>query len=116
MKALALPVLLLALVAAKDDPLAGRAPGAPARCIDPIRVTGPEITRAGTIIYRGSAKRLWVSTPIGTCPALRPYSTLVIDRFGVDLCRGDRFRVLDPPSRIASATCRFGPFVPWVKQ
>ena len=116
MKTLALPVLLLALVAAKDDPLAGRTPGEAARCIDLLLATGPQITRTGSIIYRGTRKRLWVSTPIGACAALRPYSVLVIDRFGADLCRGDRFRVLDPPSTIPSATCQFGPFVPWVKQ
>lgn len=111
----ALPLLALALVAAKDDPLAGRVAGTPVTCIDPSLSDGPQITDAGTIVYRRGGKRLWVSTPIGRC-TLRPLSTLIVERYGSQLCRNDRFRVIDPPQSIPSAYCRFGAFVPWDKK
>lgn len=111
----ALPLLAFALVAAKDDPLAGRIAGKPQQCISPDIASGPQITDTGTIIYRRTNKRLFVSTPIGTCRSLRPLTTLVIERYGSQICRGDRFRVIDPPSRIPSPFCRFGAFVPWDK-
>ena len=114
--AFALPALMLTLVAAKDDPFAGRVAGEPVQCIDPSFAGGPEITDQGTIIYRSVGKRIYVTTPIGPCPSLRPYTTLIVERFGSQQCRNDRFRVIDPPSRIPSAFCRFGSFVPWVKR
>ncbi|HVF93844.1 MAG TPA: hypothetical protein VM900_05985 [Sphingomonas sp.] len=115
MKAALLPALMLALVAAADDPLARRTAGPPQPCIDPNLASSPQITDQGTIIYRGTAKRLWVSTPVGHCPMLRPFTTLIIERFGSQLCRNDRFRVLEPGATIPSAACRFGEFVPWDK-
>ena len=115
-RTLALPALLLALVAAKDDPLAGRVAEAPVQCIDPSFANGPQITDQGTIIYRPTGKRLYVTTPIGPCPSLRPFTTLIVERFGSQQCRNDRFRVLEPTSRIPGPFCRFGSFVPWVKK
>lgn len=106
---------MLVLVAAKDDPLAGRSPGEPVDCIDSDDASGIQITDAGTIIYQRTNRRLWVTTPMGRCPSLRPLTTLVVERFGAQLCRGDRFRVVEAPSSIPSAYCRFGPFVPWEK-
>lgn len=114
--ALALPALMLALVAAKDDPLAGRVAEKPVQCIDPSFSGGPEITTQGTIIYRPVGKRIYVTTPIGPCPSLRPNTTLIVERFGSQQCRNDRFRVIDPPQTIPSPFCRFGSFVPWVKR
>lgn len=113
--AFVLPVLLLALAAAKDDPLAGRAAGVAADCIDVDEASGVQITDAGTIIYQRTARRLWVTTPVGGCPGLRPWGTLIVERFGSQICRGDRFRVVEAPSRIPSGVCRFGAFVPWEK-
>lgn len=115
-RVLPLLVLALTLVAAKDDPLAGRVAGKPVQCIDPSMMDGPQITDAGAIIYRRGGKRLWVSTPIGRCPSLRPLSTLIVERYGSQLCRNDRFRVIDPPQSIPSSYCRFDTFVPWDKK
>ena len=112
--ALTLPLIALALVAAKDDPLAGRTPGKPTQCISPDVSSGPVITDNGQIIYRRTERRIWVSTPLDGCPSLRPLTTLVVERYG-QICRGDRFRVIDPPLRIPGPFCRFGPFVPWDK-
>lgn len=113
---------LLALVAAlplsgaaKRDPLAGRIAGPPQHCINTFPSTdGPVAIGRNTIIYRQNPKRTWVSHPQGACPALRDFTTLIIDRQeGSQLCDTDRFRVLAPGETIPSAYCRFGPFIPY---
>lgn len=108
--ALALP---LALGAAAKDPLAGRVAGKPVNCIDTSTVgNGPIIVDNKTILYqRGS--RTWKTSPIGACPALRPLTTLIMIRYGSQLCRNDRFRVLEPGVSIPSAFCRFDAFTPY---
>jgi len=114
--ALALPAIALALVAAKDDPLAGRVAGKPLRCVDLSRVSGPQITEDGAIIYRRTERTLYVSRPVDHCPSLRPLDTLVVEIYGGQTCAGDRFRTITPPLSIPSAYCRFGPFVPYEKR
>ena len=116
MKALALAAVALALVAARDDPLKGYAvSGKPENCIQPFSNDGPQIVDAHTILYREGASRFWRTGPIGACPALRPFTTLIVERFGGQLCRNDRFRVLEPGVRIPSAYCRFDRFTPYTK-
>lgn len=104
---------LLPLVAASTDPLEGRVAGKPQTCIHPFDNAGPTIVDSHTILYRDGA-RIYRST-IDHCPALRPFSTLIVERYGSGLCRHDRFRVIDPPQSIASAYCFFGDFVPYTK-
>ena len=74
---------------------------------------GPDVVDQHTILYRRGAT-VYRSTIEG-CPALRPLTTLVVDRYGTQLCRNDRFRVLEPNGIIPSAYCRFGTFVPYTK-
>lgn len=116
MRAALLAALALPLAAAKSDPLAGRVAGPPSNCIDLQRVQGPDIVDSHTILYRQSGKRIWRATPVGNCPALRPISTLIVDVYNDQLCRNDRFRVIEPGSIIPSAYCRFGRFVPYDKR
>ena len=116
MKRLALVALLpLALTAAKSDPLAGRIAGPPQQCINPSSTTNAAIADEGMVVWRESGRRWWVARPIGPCPSLRPMNTLIIERWGSQLCRNDRFRVLTPGQAIASAPCRFGDFVPYTR-
>lgn len=107
--------LVLALAAARSDPLAGRVAGPPSECIDINRIQGPDIVDANTIIYRQSGKRLWVTHPVGPCPSLRPLNTLIVDVYNSQLCRNDRFRVLEPGANIPSGYCRFDRFIPYDK-
>ncbi|WP_374942630.1 hypothetical protein [Sphingomonas sp.] len=104
---------LLPLVAASTDPLEGRIAGKPQTCINPSSNVGPEIVDAHTILYRDGA-RIYRTT-IDHCPALRPFATLIVERFGTSLCRHDRFRLIEPPQTIASGYCFFGDFVPYTK-
>lgn len=115
MSRIALAALLpLALTAATSDPLAGRVAGAPQQCIDPRSNTNAVIEEGGRILWR-DGRRWWVATPVGPCPSLRPMNTLIIERWGAQLCRNDRFRVITPGQMIPSAPCRFGDFVPYTK-
>jgi hypothetical protein len=110
---LAAAVALLPLVAASTDPLDGRVAGKPQTCIHPSSNTGPTIVDAHTILYRDGA-RIYRTT-IDRCPALRPTSTLIVERFGTGICRRDRFQVIEWPQSIPSNPCFFGDFVPYTK-
>lgn len=115
-RALPLVLALGLLAGAKDDPLAGRIPGPPQRCMDTLASgTNPAIYDNRTIAYRQSSRRIWVTHPVGACPALRPLAVLIVERFGTQQCQNDQFRVVDPPGSIPSGICRFGPFVPYDK-
>lgn len=106
--------LLLPLVAAASDPLAGRVAGLAVQCIGVSSTGGPDIVDARTILYRRGADTLY-RTEIEGCPALRPSSTLIVELYGGRMCRNDRFRVLGPSTTIPSGYCRFGSFVPYRK-
>lgn len=105
---------LLPLAATASDPLAGRVAGAPRQCIDVSATTGPDIVDSQTILYRRNASTLYRTTVEG-CPSLRPMATLIVEMYGSQLCRNDRFRVLEPGVAIPSAPCRFDDFVPYTK-
>ena len=105
-----------ALLAADRDQLAGRIAGKPQTCI-PVSTTsigGPAIVDARTLLYRDGT-RLYRTGPRGPCPALRPFATLIVDVYGSQICRGDRFRIREPNSIIPSGACLFADFVPYTK-
>lgn len=110
---LALVLILTAGASAADDPLAGRVAGPPVDCIPLGQGVSPQIVDQQTILYRQSGRRIWRTGPIGACPALRPDVTLIVEPFSGELCRNDRFRVLEPGAFIASGSCRLGAFTPY---
>ncbi len=113
---LAAIALALPLLAAKSDPLAGRIVGSPQNCISLSSTNGPSIIDKQTILYtEGAGRRVWKTGPIGACPSLEPLTTLIVDVYGGQLCRNDRFRVLTPGTSIPSAYCRFTAFTPYTR-
>ena len=42
-------------------------------------------------------------------------STMIVDVYGGQLCRNDRFRLVEPGLSIPSAYCRFSGFTPYDK-
>ncbi|MBY0583597.1 MAG: hypothetical protein K2P68_11850 [Sphingomonas sp.] len=117
------PLALLVLGAARDgaanggtgdleQALAGRAPGAPVRCINNASAAVPQIIDRSTLIYR-SGVHLWRNTLPSACPSLAKNAILIVDLYGTQLCRNDRFRTITPNAIIASGTCRLGDFVPY---
>lgn len=114
-RTLVLAAAVAALPAADRDPLAGRVAGPPQTCISlGAAVDGPTIVDQHTILYR-SGSRIYRTGPRGTCPALRPFTTLIVEVYGGQLCRNDRFRVKEPNSIIPSGTCLFTDFTPYSK-
>lgn len=113
--ALALVSTLLVSAAATKDPFAGYVAQAPVDCIDPQFAQGPAIYPPNTIIYRRTERILYRTRPIGTCPALRSDSTLIVEIFGGQLCKHDRFRTREPGDIIPGPVCQFDSFVPYRK-
>jgi hypothetical protein len=111
-RALALAALLPLAAAADRDPLEGRIAGKPVNCID-AQTYQPSIVDSRTILYRSTNRRIYRTGPVGNCPSLEPLSTLVVDLYGSQLCRNDRFRVVSPGISIPSAYCRFSDFTPY---
>ena len=110
-----LAVLAMPLLAATSDPLAGRVAGKPESCIELSRMSGPAIYDGGMIVYRQSGRRIWVTHAVDSCPALRPFSQLIVEPTGAQLCHNDRFRTFEPGDIIPSAYCRFARFTPYDK-
>jgi hypothetical protein len=116
---LLVPLALAAtLIAARDDPLgkalAGRVAGKPVSCIAASWVNGPTIIDERTILYReGAGRRVWITHPRGRCVRLRDPATLITQIYGGNICRNDRFQLLESGSSIPSAFCRFDDFTPY---
>lgn len=94
--------------------LEGRAAGAPANCMPYNQMGGPQVIGEGAVLYRENGNRTWLARTEGECPALRRDVVLVVEPFsGGQLCRNDRFRVLERGASIPSGYCRFGSFTPY---
>lgn len=112
-RALALLLIAGLSIGAKRDPLAGRVAGQPVDCIGLSQNASPVILDQRTILYREGAQRLWRTGPVGSCPSLRPDHILIVEIFGAQICRNDRFRTLSPNTSIPSGYCRFTRFTPY---
>jgi hypothetical protein len=100
--------------AVRTDPFAGRIAGTPVQCVALSSGSSPAAVDASTIVVRESGGRLWRTGPRGSCPALgRTPVTLIVEVFGGQLCRNDRFRVLEVGATIPSAPCLFDRFTPY---
>lgn len=107
--------LALTLTAAKSDPFAGRVAGPPAQCVDTsTAMSGPAIADTDTIVIN-AGRRLWRAKYRGQCAGVRPFNTLIVERWGSQICRNDRFRVVQQGMSIPSAWCFFDGFVPYDK-
>lgn len=105
------PLLMFSL--ANDDPAKNRVAGTPVDCLSDIDAQAqPRVVDATTIAYSRTDKRIWVTHPEGVCPSLRPMQTLIVERRGARLCRGDRFRTIQATSSVPSGVCHFGAFTP----
>ncbi len=94
--------------------LEGRVAGPAQNCIPTGFTNGPQVV-GDSLIYRQSGKRVWRSQVGDRCPFLRDDQIVVSILYGTQVCRNDRFRLIDRGSRIPSADCTFGEFVPYDK-
>lgn len=93
--------------------LAGRTPGKSEDCISNSRVGGPEVIDNNNIIYQESRTRLWRNELAGGCKFLRENDILVIESYGNQICKLDRFSVINRNSGLPSAYCILGSFTPY---
>ena len=104
--------------AAKLDPLAeyiaGRVAGTPVRCVPTSPSEGLVAIDDRTFIVRAGST-LYVSRSDQRCPGLDDRDTLIVERYGTDLCRGDRVRPLQPGTSIPGPVCFVGDFTPYTK-
>lgn len=98
------------------EALAGRAAGAPQRCIPNYRAGSMRVIDDWTILFR-SGSTVYLQTPRGGCPGIGSNrNTLVTRLWGTNqLCDGDISRLVDLSSGIGGGSCVFGPFVPYTK-
>jgi hypothetical protein len=97
------------------DALGDRVAGAPRDCISTSDSDGPQIIDDHTILYKPVGRTVWRNDLASSCPGLRPYTTMIVEVHGSQICRNDRFRVLEPGTSIPSAFCMFGKFTPYEK-
>lgn len=122
-----LPLLLLAGCAATaesadtaardrtrlDKALAGLTPGAPMRCLDPVRVTQVR-GFPGTILYVQARGIVYRNDVQGSCPGLRYGDTVITQSIGPRYCSGDLVRTRSPVGPV-SGSCALGDFIPYRK-
>ncbi|HWT14099.1 MAG TPA: hypothetical protein VN231_15205 [Allosphingosinicella sp.] len=92
--------------------LAGLVAGEPRACVSANQGSSLQAADNRTIVYR-TQDIVWVSRLPGECPGLTPLSTLVVESFSGQYCRGDRVRGLEPGRSIAGPSCPLADFVPY---
>ncbi|KQT31965.1 hypothetical protein ASG29_08855 [Sphingomonas sp. Leaf412] len=112
MRALALIALAAVAATASSDPRAGRVAGKPATCVSFGQTERLVIADPATLTLR-DGRRLWVTQPLARCTPMNVNDILILEPQGAQLCRGDRFRTVQPGTSIPGASCRLGTFVPY---
>ena len=95
--------------------LAGRVAGKPVSCLSNDQTRNAQIIDSRTILYSQTGRTVWRNDIQGSCPSLRQGSILIVEVYGSQLCRNDRFRVTEPGATIPSAYCLFGSFTPYTR-
>jgi hypothetical protein len=91
--------------------LAGRVAGPPQTCISTFGDQNVRPIDSRTIAY-GSGRTIYVSQLRSDCPSLSPHNSLIIERTGSQLCRGDRIRAFEPGAIIPGPICIVQDWVP----
>lgn len=116
-------LLLLLLLAGCAQPLgppdeggalarmAGAPTGPAQACVSPAQSEALTVIDRQTVAYR-VGRTLWVNRLESPCPGLTPTSTLLVERFGSQVCRGDRLRTIEHGLSIPGPACLLGDFTP----
>lgn len=116
----ALPLLFAAgacavIPEARDTSLAreleGRIAGEPQACVSAQTQSLQAVDRR-TLVLRAS-DALWVNRLPAECPGLTPLSTLIVESFSGQYCRGDRVRGVEAGRSISGPSCPLADFVPY---
>lgn len=92
--------------------LAGRSAGPPQTCISDLPNQNLRVVNSATVAY-DVGNTIWVNRLLANCPALSPFNTLIVERSGSQICRGDRIRGLEPGGNIPGPSCNLQDWVPY---
>lgn len=92
--------------------LAGRVAGPPQSCVSAQSVSNLRAIDAATLGY-GSGPSIYVNRLGGDCPGLRELSTVIVEVYGGQYCRGDHFRAVELAGGIPGPVCILGDWVPY---
>jgi hypothetical protein len=98
-----------------DQLIAGKAAGAPLRCVPAVNTNDLRIIDGRTLGYAAGSKTVYIVHLSQGCASLAGGNyTLVTEHFGGDgPCTGDAARVVDLTSRIPQGSCIVGEIVPY---
>ena len=97
-----------------EKAVAGMTPGKPMSCLHERSPTS--LTAIGNkLLYRASARLIYVNETTGGCENVARGDTLVTKSFCGGLCRGDIAQTVDLPARIPTGSCALGDFTPYRK-
>lgn len=88
----------------------GPASGPAQNCISLPPGEGLTVLTGQALGYR-SGRTVWVSHVPAQC-RLSSFSTVIVERQGSQVCRGDRVRTIETGASLAGPPCILGPFVP----
>ncbi|RHW16820.1 hypothetical protein D1610_13935 [Sphingomonas gilva] len=94
------------------DVIGDRVAQAPVDCVSTAVLDQPRIIDNRTIVYRRTGT-IYVNRLRSECPGLDPYTTLITEVRGGQLCRHDLVSTLDPGGTIPGPKCQLGEFVPY---
>ena len=92
--------------------LAGRAAGPAQACISDFPNQALRVVNSTTVAY-DAGRTMWINRLLANCPALSPHNTLIVERSGSQICRGDRIRGLEPGGIIPGPSCNLQDWVPY---
>jgi hypothetical protein len=95
--------------------LEGYTPGRTLNCIDPSFAGAPQMV-GDSLLYRPVGGTIYRNVVQPNCPAFRGDQIVVAELYGSQVCRNDRFRLVQRGGgNIPSPYCRFGSFVEYKK-
>jgi hypothetical protein len=97
---------------ALTEDLQGRTAGAPRACVPTRPTQSLQIVDRQTLVYR-DRDTIWVNRLGDDCPGMRPFSTLILEAYGSQYCRGDRVRTVERQNAIPGPSCVLRDFVPY---
>lgn len=92
--------------------LAAKPVGPAQSCVSVSPGEGLAVMPDGTVGVR-TGKTLWLNDAGKACKTLSAMSTLVVERHGPQICRGDRVTSVETTSGIPGPVCILGDFVPY---
>ena len=106
------PVPSAALPAGFAQELSGRVAGPAQTCVSTFANQNLRVVDSRTVAYEVGTT-MWVNRLPGSCPALSPYNTLIVEHSGSQYCRGDRVRGAEPGTVIPGPICILQDWVPY---